>query len=75
MHGWCCTEKTFGNFWKYRNTFLICQCSLEMVSAQSTIKVLENTHIQNWRLNIEAVAKMGDCSTVYQYKTEEAKNI
>ena len=37
------------------------------------IKVSENTHTKNGRLNIEAVTKMGDHFTICQYKTEESK--
>ena len=38
------------------------------------IKVLDNTH-KNQRLKIEAVTKMDDFFTIYEYKTEEPKSI
>ena len=42
---------------------------------QSTIKVLENTHIKNQRLKSEAVTKMDEYFTICQHKTEEPTNI
>ena len=35
------------------------------------IKILENTDTENWRLEIEALAKMKHSFTIFQYKIKE----
>ena len=74
VSAWVVLDKTksWGHFWKHRKSIQMTRHSAPWLPGESdTIHDPENT--KNWKLNMEAVTKMDNCLTRFQYKTGEFK--